>query len=69
MLHEFYSVLEIIIVNAVWVAAVLGWYYDLVRILVGIGHGNISHFCYYNSKHSICVLTGVIWLGLVMGML
>ena len=26
--------------------------YILVRILEGIGHGNIIHFCYYNSNSS-----------------
>ena len=44
MLLEFYIILETIIVNSVWVAAILGYtgmLYVLVRILEGVGYGNI----------------------------
>ena len=58
--------METIIVNAVLVAAVLGLYiagmlYVSVRIggigkMEGIGNGNIIHYCYYNSNHSIGII-------------
>ena len=31
---------------------ITGMLYVLIRIFEGIGHGNIIHFCYYNSNRS-----------------
>ena len=36
------------------VVLVTGMLYDLVRILEVIGHRNIIHFFYYDSKYSRC---------------
>ena len=46
---------------------VAGMLYVLVRILDGIDHGNIIHFCYYNSNRSSGSLINII--GISNGML
>ena len=38
--------------SCIGMGLVTGMLYLLVRILEGIGHGNIIHFCYYNNNHS-----------------
>ena len=38
--------------SCIGIGLVMGMLYVLVRVLQGIGHGNIIHFCYYNSNRS-----------------
>ena len=51
--------------SCIGVGLAMGMLYVFVRIFEGIGHGNIIHFCYYNSNRG----AGLIWLALEMGIL